>query len=119
MKETFFTFFESILDIMDYAVMLCISLALMGFLWGIVRILFNADNEVVKKEGRSYMLYGVIVLFVMTSLWGLVGLLEGTLTEPDSYYIENTNPEIDPDYTGDINNQSDDVWDMIDQPENI
>jgi hypothetical protein len=55
----------------------------------------------------------------MTSLWGLVGLLEGTLTEPNSPSMDDPYPEFDPNYTGDINNDSDGVWDMIDQPEAI
>lgn len=76
--KTFFTLFDKIIEIMGAAVTLVISLAVMGFMWGIVKILFNPENEIAKKEGRSFMLYGVFTLFVMTSVWGLVRIVRTT-----------------------------------------
>ena len=78
MKKTFFTLFDKIIEIMGLAVTVVISLAVVGFMWGIVKILFNPENEIAKKEGRSFMLYGVFTLFVMTSVWGLVRIVRTT-----------------------------------------
>ena len=78
MKKTFFTLFDKIIEIMGLAVTVVISLAVVGFMWGIVKILFNPENEIAKKEGSSFMLYGVFTLFVMTSVWGLVRIVRTT-----------------------------------------
>lgn len=78
MRNNFFNLFDSIMEVMRLAVSVIISLAVMGFLWGIVKILFNPENQVAKKEGREYMFYGVLTLFVMTSVWALVGLIRNT-----------------------------------------
>jgi hypothetical protein len=39
-----------------------------------------------KRAGRTIMLYGVIVLFVMVSVWGLVNILRATfgITDADN-----------------------------------
>lgn len=78
--NSFFSLYEQIINIINRAVSVVIALAVLGFAWGIVKVLFNPDNEHIKKEGKSYMLYGIITLFVMTSIWGLVNILSSTLT---------------------------------------
>jgi hypothetical protein len=94
MKSTFFSLFEKTLDLINMTMYVIIALAVFGFMWGIVKILFNSDNEVAKKEGRAFMLYGVVTLFVMTSVWGLVYLLRQTFAIPDQGYQGDVN------YTG-------------------
>lgn len=56
-----------------------IALGVLGFMWGVVMYLFGK-----KDEGRSFMLWGIIALFVMTSVWGLVGILRGTVFDSNS-----------------------------------
>ncbi|MEN9921258.1 MAG: hypothetical protein RLZZ517_236 [Candidatus Parcubacteria bacterium] len=91
MKATFFSLFNKAIGVVNSAIMVIIGLALVGFFWGIVKLLFSRDNEVAKKEGREFMMYGVLTLFVMTSFWGLVNLLNGTITvkEKKTTYIKD------------------------------
>ena len=77
--NNFFSLYEQIINIINRAVGVVIGLAVLAFCWGVVKILFNPDNENLKKEGKGYMLYGIITLFVMTSVWGLVNILSATL----------------------------------------
>lgn len=57
---------------------LLFTLAVVGFIWGIIQFYLNPDNEEKKKNGKSFMLWGIIALFVMVSMWGLVGVLSNT-----------------------------------------
>lgn len=107
MKNTFFTLFESILKVLNSATTVIISLALVLFMWGIIRILFNSSNEIAKKEGRSYMMYGVLTLFVMTSLWGLVNILNGTVLPKVVTPQQNTTNQDG--FTGDVNSDSESI----------
>lgn len=79
MKLTFFTLFAKLLQYINTAITIVVSLAVVGFLYGVVKILFSSDNQVAKKEGRDFMMYGVFILFVMTSMWGFVNLLSGAI----------------------------------------
>jgi len=54
------------------------SLATVAFIWGIIQYFLNPENEENRKKGKSFMLWGIIALFVMISMWGLVGVLSNT-----------------------------------------
>lgn len=60
------------------AVPIIIGLALIGFLWGLATYIFKAGDETAKEEGKKIMLWGVIILFVMVSIWGIVAILQRT-----------------------------------------
>lgn len=51
------------------------SLALLVFFWGIVKYIASADDEKSKDSGKRLMIGGVIGLFVMFSVFGLVRFL--------------------------------------------
>jgi hypothetical protein len=57
---------------------LLFTLAVVGFIWGIIQYFLNPDNEEKRKAGKSFMIWGLIALFVMVSIWGLVGVLSNT-----------------------------------------
>jgi len=57
---------------------LLFSLAVAGFIWGVIQYFLNPENEENRKKGKSYMLWGIISLFVMISMWGLVAVVGNT-----------------------------------------
>lgn len=63
--------------ITDYIIPLVFAIALLIFLWGVVMYVIAGDDEEKKKSGRMYIIYGIIGLAVMASVWGLVGMLTG------------------------------------------
>ena len=56
--------------------------AIILFIYGVVKYIAGADNEKVRKEGSMFMIYGIISLFVITSIWGLVSILTNTFGIP-------------------------------------
>src|SRR3989339_1151519 len=53
------------------------TIALIYFLWGLTQYI---GGDVSKKEvGRDIMIYGVIALFVMSAVWGLVAIVANTV----------------------------------------
>ena len=57
---------------------LLFTIAVVGFIWGMIQYFLFPDNEEKRKNGKSFMLWGIIALFVMVSIWGLVGVLTNT-----------------------------------------
>ena len=55
-----------------------IGLAVLVFLWGVLNYVIRSDDPG-KAEARNFMLWGIIALFVMVSVWGLVNILKDTL----------------------------------------
>lgn len=70
------SFFNTLLN---GVIALLITLAIVAFFWGLVKYLFSSAEEQ-KKRGLSVMLYGVIAIFVMVSIWGIVRLLQSTFS---------------------------------------
>ena len=60
-----------------------IGLAVVVFIYGVLILMFSEGGEK-KEEGKQYMLWGIIGIFVMVSVWGLVAILTS------SFGLENT-----------------------------
>ncbi len=58
---------------------LIFAISFITFLWGIYRhFISQGDSEDGQKKGRQLILYGLIGLAVMVSLWGLVNVVAST-----------------------------------------
>jgi hypothetical protein len=64
--------------ITNSVVPLIFALALVMFIWGVVQYVINSDEEAKKEKGRQFMIWGIIALTVMVSVWGLVRVLGDT-----------------------------------------
>lgn len=68
---------------------LAFSLALLYFFWGVAKyIRSGAGGEKAAEEGRRVMVWGVVALFIATSIWGIVNFIKSELALPD---IQNVN----------------------------
>lgn len=69
---------DKILGIINLVIPLLIAVAVVIFLVGVVKYITAGASEESRKEARSVMLYGIIGLFVMVAVWGLVNVLVET-----------------------------------------
>jgi len=69
--------FYNIKQILNAVVPIIIALAVVYILWGIVQSFIKGGEEE-RKAGHMKILYGIIGLFVMVSIWGLVNILVNT-----------------------------------------
>lgn len=60
------------------ATVLLFAAAFFFFLWGVFQFVRAAGDEEARKAGRDHIIYGVIGLAVMASVYGLVNFLTGT-----------------------------------------
>jgi uncharacterized protein YhhL (DUF1145 family) len=74
----FDTFFEDLLDLFNLLIAVSIALALLFFVWGLALLILNAGDEEKRARGKKIMLWGVIALSVMISIWGIVEVLQIT-----------------------------------------
>ncbi len=73
--DTLQDIFNWLMGLMESTVWLLVSLALLGFLWGILKYFVKASNPGNREESKKFMAYGILSLFVIVSLWGLVVLV--------------------------------------------
>lgn len=65
---------SNVKDALDVAVPIAITLALIYFIWHVVKYVV-APGEEEKADARKKMLYGVIGMFVIIAVWGLVNFI--------------------------------------------
>jgi succinate dehydrogenase/fumarate reductase cytochrome b subunit len=61
--------------IINLVIPIVITLALLLFLWGLVKFMTAAGDETAQQSGKKLMIWGIVILFVMVTVWGLVALL--------------------------------------------
>ena len=72
--------FEQIIAIgNNYIIPFVIGLGVIYFLWGLLSYIRKTGDEAERQKARSQTIYGIIILFVMTAVWGLVNVLTDTL----------------------------------------
>lgn len=69
---------DQIQNIVVRLVPIVIGLALIVFLWGVLSYVISGNDEN-KKNAKIFMIYGIIGLFVMVSVWGLVTILADSI----------------------------------------
>ena len=56
------------------------ALAFLAFIWGMVNYFFlHGDDETKRREGKQFILWGLIGLVILFSVWGIVNILLSTL----------------------------------------
>jgi hypothetical protein len=58
--------------LIDLLTIVVVGLALVFFFWGLALFIFKADDENARAKGKQVMLWGIIALFVIVSIWGIV-----------------------------------------------
>jgi len=64
--------------VINALVPIIISLSLVVFFFGLVKYMMSLGKEESRKEAMQLMIWGVIAIFVMVSIWGIIRLLQST-----------------------------------------
>ncbi len=65
--------------IISTALPILVALALLFFFYGLARFILASGDEEARKNGKHIMIWGIVALFVMVSVWGLVSFLGDAL----------------------------------------
>jgi len=64
------------------------ALALVYFLYGLMKYLLSPDNEELRSSSKSHMLWGIFGMFIMIAVFGIMNLILKTVGE-DRIQINN------------------------------
>ncbi len=62
--------------LLDQLVVFLIALAVVWFIWNVIRYTMSSDEEK-KGAAKTQMIWGVVAIAVIVSIWGLVAILQG------------------------------------------
>ncbi len=58
---------------------LLFAVGFLVFIWGLIEFIANPTDPEKKKTGTNHMIFGILGLLIMVSIWGIVGLITNTL----------------------------------------
>lgn len=64
-------------SLLKLVIPIIMALGIVYFVWGVVQYVIASDEEA-KKSGKDRIIYGIIGLVVITSMWGLVAIVVDT-----------------------------------------
>lgn len=70
---------NDILAIINPFTLLIVAVAGLVFMYALIKYLTSAGDEKSRGEAKGLMLWGIIILVVMVSVWGIVNFLSNTL----------------------------------------
>src|SRR3989344_2127318 len=73
---------NSVIEVTKLSVTAVLGLALLAFLWGLAKFVFAQGNESIKVEAKKIMGWGLIALFVMVSVLGIINFAQEALGLP-------------------------------------
>lgn len=73
--QTIKTILTEITGILNTVIPILMILGTLIFLWGIITYITAAGDEEKLGKAKTYIIWGLIGLFVMVSVWGLVQVL--------------------------------------------
>lgn len=62
-------------NILNPIIALLFALAVVFFLWGLLGYLWNPDNEEMREKGRGMMIWGIVGMFIMVTVFSIMRLL--------------------------------------------
>lgn len=78
-------------NIINKIIPILFALALLVFFWGLVKYILGGAED--KDKAKNLMIWGVVALFVMASVWGLVKFI-GTAVGVGTDAAPSVNPLI-------------------------
>ena len=72
------------LNILNPIILLMFGVATLYFIYGVLQYIWNPDNEEARETGRQSMLWGIVGMFVMVSVFGIMRFLISSIGADDA-----------------------------------
>lgn len=70
---------KMLVGIIDIAIPVVMSLGVLYYLWGIAMSIKDSGSAKAWENFRTQVLWGILALFVMVSIWGILRMISNTL----------------------------------------
>lgn len=70
------TILEQLKDTLNIVIKILMTMALVVFIWGIVRFIAAAGNIMEVKKAKGIMTYGIIALAILATMTGIIAFLQ-------------------------------------------
>ncbi len=86
-SSTFSGVIDELNQIIRIILPILFSLAFIAFFWGLTKFILNSGSAAEVQKGKSYMIWGVVALFVLISVRTIISLIAADLGLGDAKII--------------------------------
>ncbi|MBC7836949.1 hypothetical protein H7X87_04215 [Acetobacteraceae bacterium] len=79
MRYTISSIVASFVDVINLAVEVLSIIALLLFFVGMIRFIYRQSDPHGKQKDKEVMIWGLVALFVLTSIWGILRIMKESL----------------------------------------
>lgn len=91
------TFVSSMGGIVNQLVPIFSTIVVLVFFYGLIKYVLSAGDDESSKKAKSYMIRGIIGMFVLATIWGIIGFIQETIGNKNAPTIVNvTLPSLTP-----------------------
>ena len=72
------------------------ALAVVIFLYGVLQFLMNAESEEAKTTGKQHMIWGIIGIAIMMSVWTILSVVSNTVGTDDEIKLNPAQIDLKP-----------------------
>ena len=71
--------FSTLGNLIGKAQLLIVGLVSLAFFYGVFNFVLGANDKEKRESGKQFMIWSVVALFLMASIWGIVNILQETV----------------------------------------
>jgi ABC-type phosphate transport system permease subunit len=64
--------------IVNPLILLLMAVAVLVFFWGVFEFISKSDSDEAREKGKRNMLWGIVGLFIMVAVFGIIQIILGT-----------------------------------------
>lgn len=87
-------FITAVGNLVERLLIIVAGLGLLVFMWGLVKFIYKAGDKAAVDEGKNLMKWGIIALFVMVSVWGIIHLIRAEIFPTTPFDSNITLPRV-------------------------
>ena len=82
----------AIKDLTGLALPFLVSSSILFFFWGTAQFILNGAGDKTREDGKQKMIWGVVALFIMASIFGILQSISSTIGVPIELSPDTTIP---------------------------
>lgn len=67
-------------ELINPALFLLLAVAVIVFIYGIIEMMAGAANDKKREDGRRHLMWGIIGLFIMLGVWGVISIIKDSVS---------------------------------------
>lgn len=70
-------FANEVVSVLDIVLNILITVAFIAFFWGLAKFILSSGNEKAITEGKEFMMYGILALFILWTFKAIILFFSG------------------------------------------